>query len=102
MENIRLKGEIKMNKTQIVSEITSRIEAASQKDVALILDTFQEVVRDTVIAGDDVKMTGFLTFAKKHVPAKSGVSRIGGVEKPWTTEEKDEISVKISKSYKTI
>lgn len=91
-----------MNKTQIVREIASRIEGASQKDVALILDTFQEVVRDTVIAGDDVKMTGFLTFAKKHVPAKSGVSRIGGVEKPWTTEEKDEISVKISKSYKTI
>lgn len=91
-----------MNKTQMVKEIASRIEGASQKDVALILDTFQEVVRDTVIAGDDVKMTGFLTFAKKHVPAKSGVSRIGGVEKPWTTEEKDEISVKISKSYKTI
>ena len=91
-----------MNKTQMVKEIASRIEGASQKDVALILDTFQEVVRDTVIAGDDVKMTGFLTFAKKHVPAKSGISRIGGVEKPWTTEEKDEISVKISKSYKTI
>ena len=91
-----------MNKTQMVKEIASRIEGASQKDVALILDTFQEVVRDTVIAGDDVKMTGFLTFAKKHVPAKSGVSRIGGVEKPWTTEEKDEISVKISKSYKVI
>ena len=91
-----------MNKTQLVKEIAGRIEGASQKDVALILDTFQEVVRDTVIAGDDVKMTGFLTFAKKHVPAKSGVSRIGGVEKPWTTEEKDEISVKISKSYKTI
>ena len=91
-----------MNKTQMVKEIASRIEGASQKDVALILDTFQEVVRDTVIAGDDVKMTGFLTFAKKHVPAKSGVSKIGGVEKPWATEEKDEISVKISKSYKTI
>lgn len=91
-----------MNKTQMVKEIASRIEGASQKDVALILDTFQEVVRDTVIVGDDVKMTGFLTFVKKHVPAKSGVSRIGGVEKPWTTEEKDEIAVKISKSYKTI
>ena len=91
-----------MNKTQLVKEIASRIEGASQKDVALILDTFQEVVRDTVIEGDDVKMTGFLTFSKKHVPAKSGISRIGGVEKPWTTEEKDEISVRISKSYKTI
>ena len=91
-----------MNKANLVREIASRIEGATQKDVTIILDTFQEVVRDTVIAGDDVKMTGFLTFSKKHVPAKSGVSRIGGVEKPWATEEKDEISVKISKSFKTI
>lgn len=91
-----------MNKQNLVREIASRIEGASQKDITIVLDTFQEVIRDTVIAGDDVKMTGFLTFAKKHVPAKSGISRIGGIEKPWTTEEKDEISVKISKSYKTI
>ena len=91
-----------MNKQNLVREIASRIEGASQKDITIVLDTFQEVIRDTVIAGDDVKMTGFLTFSKKHVPAKSGISRIGGVEKPWTTEEKDEIAVKISKSYKTI
>lgn len=91
-----------MNKTELVREITSRIDGASQKDIILILDTFQEVVRDTVIAGEDVKITGFLTFSKKHVDAKSGVSKIGGVEKPWTTEPKDEISVKLSKTYKTI
>ena len=90
-----------MNKTELVKEIASRI-SMTQKDVAMVLDTFQDVVKETVVAGDDVKMTGFLTFAKKHVPAKSGVSKIGGVEKPWTTEEKDEVSVKLSKSYKTI
>ena len=91
-----------MNKTQLVKEITSKVEGATQKDVALILDTFAEVVKDTVVNGDDVKLTGFLTFSKKHVPAKSGVSKIGGVEKPWATEEKDEVSVKISKAYKAI
>ena len=91
-----------MNKTQLVKEITSKVEGATQKDVALILDTFAEVVKDTVVNGDDVKLTGFLTFSKKHVPAKSGVSKIGGVEKPWTTEEKDEVAVKISKAYKAI
>ena len=98
-----MKGNEKMNKTQMVKEIASRIEGASQKDVALILDTFQEVVRDTVIAGDDVKMTGFLTFAKKHVPAKSGVVQLGYKQgQAWTTEARDEIAVKISKAYKTI
>ena len=98
-----MKGNEKMNKTQLVKEIAGRIEGASQKDVALILDTFQEVVRDIVVAGDDVKMTGFLTFVKKHVPAKSGVVQLGDKKgQAWETPEKDEISVKISKSYKTI
>ena len=98
-----MKGNKKMNKTQLVKEIAGRIEGVSQKDVALILDTFQEVVRDTVIAGDVVKMTGFLTFAKKHIPAKSGVVQLGDKKgQTWETPEKDEISVKISKSYKTI
>ena len=91
-----------MNKQSLVREIASKIEGATQKDVALILDTFQEVVKEAVVAGDDVKLTGFLTFSKKHVPVKSGVSKIGGVEKPWTTEAHDEVSVKLSKSYKAI
>ena len=92
---------IDMNKTELIKKI-SQETTLSQKDVANVLDTFQKVVKETVEDGDDVKMTGFLTFSKKHVPAKSGVSRIGGIEKPWTTEEKDEIAVKISKSYKAI
>lgn len=91
-----------MNKQNLIKEIANRIEGASQKDVSLILDTFQEVVKEAVVAGEDVKMTGFLTFSKKHVPAKSGVTKLGGVEKPWTTESKDEVSVKISKAYKAI
>lgn len=91
-----------MTKQSLVREIVSKIEGATQKDVALILDTFQDVVKEAVVAGDDVKLTGFLTFSKKHVPVKSGVSKIGGVEKPWTTEAHDEVSVKLSKSYKAI
>ena len=92
-----------MNKTQLVKEITSKVEGATQKDVALILDTFAEVVKDTVVNGDDVKLTGFLTFSKKHVPAKSGVVQLGDKKgQTWETPEKDEVKVTISKSYKAI
>lgn len=90
-----------MNKTELVREIASRIEM-SQKDTTFVLDTFAEIIKEVVKSGEDVKLTGFMNFEKKHVPAKSGVSKIGGVEKPWTTEPKDEISVKLSKSYKAI
>ena len=90
-----------MNKTELVKEISNQT-TLSQKDVAIVIDTFQNVVKDTVINGDKVTLTGFLTFDKKHVDAKSGVTKLGGVEKPWSTPAKDEISVKISKSYKAI
>lgn len=92
-----------MNKANLVREIASRIEGATQKDVTIILDTFQEVVKETVVAGDDVKLTGFLTFAKKHVPSKSGIVQLGDKKgETWETPARDEISVKISKSFKAI
>ena len=90
-----------MNKTELVKEISNQT-TLSQKDVAIVIDAFQSVVKDTVANGDKVLLTGFLTFDKKHVEAKTGVTKLGGVEKPWSTPAKDEISVKISKSYKAI
>ena len=90
-----------MNKTELVKEIANQT-TLTQKDITTVLDAFQSVVKDTVANGDKVSLTGFLTFDKKHVDAKSGVTKLGGVEKPWSTPAKDEISVKISKSYKAI
>ena len=90
-----------MNKTELVKEIANQT-TLSQKDVVTVIDAFQNIVKDTVVRGDKVTLTGFLTFDKKHVDAKSGVTKLGGVEKPWSTPAKDEISVKISKSYKAI
>ena len=90
-----------MNKTELVKEISNQT-TLSQKDVATVIDAFQNIVKDAVVNGDKVALTGFLTFDNKHVDAKSGITKLGGVEKPWSTPAKDEISVKISKSYKAI
>ena len=91
-----------MNKHELVKAMTAKIEGATQKDVSLMLDVFAEVVKEGVKADDKVALTGFVTFEKRHIPAKSGVSKLGGVEKAWSTEAHDEIAVKLSKSYKTI
>ena len=90
-----------MNKTELIKEIANQT-TLTPKDITTVLDAFQSVVKDTVVNGDKVALTGFLTFDKKHVEAKTGVTKLGGVEKPWSTPAKDEISVKISKSYKAI
>ena len=91
-----------MTKTQLVREIAAKIDGCTQKDVSLVLDVLQDVVKESVAAGEKITLTGFLTFDKKHVPAKTGTSSLGGVEKEWFTEAHDEITVKLSKSYKTI
>lgn len=91
-----------MNKTQLVKELAERT-SMTQKDISTVLDTFQEVVKDAVVNDDKVSLTGFLTFSKKHVDAKTGVIQLGEKKgQTWTTPAKDEISVKISKSYKAI
>ena len=90
-----------MNRTQLVNEISSRIDV-KKKDIEAVLTALPEVVKEAIAEGEDVKLTGFLTFSKKDVPAKSGVSKLGGVEKAWSTEAKSEIGVKISKSYKEL
>ena len=91
-----------MNKTQLVKELAERTNL-TQKDISTVLDAFQSVVKDTVTNGDKVSLTGFLTFDKKHVEAKTGVIQLGEKKgQTWTTPAKDEISVKISKSYKAI
>ena len=91
-----------MNKTQLVKELAERTNL-TQKDISTVLDAFQSVVKDTVANGDKVSLTGFLTFDKKHVEAKTGVIQLGEKKgQTWTTPAKDEISVKISKPYKAI
>lgn len=91
-----------MNKTELVKEIANQT-TLSQKDVVTVIDAFQNIVKDTVVRGDKVALTGFLTFDKKHVDAKTGVIQLGEKKgQTWTTPAKDEISVKISKSYKAI
>ena len=91
-----------MNKTQLVKELAERTNL-TQKDISTVLDAFQSVVKDTAANGDKVSLTGFLTFDKKHVEAKTGVIQLGEKKgQTWTTPAKDEISVKISKSYKAI
>ena len=91
-----------MNKTELVKEISNQT-TLSQKDVATVIDAFQNIVKNAVVSGDKVALTGFLTFDKKHVDAKTGVIQLGEKKgQTWTTPAKDEISVKISKSYKAI
>ena len=69
-----------MNKTELVKTISNNIEGATQKDVCVVLDTFMDVVKDTLVNGDKVALTGFGTF-------EVAVSATSKVRNPKTGEE---------------
>ena len=90
-----------MNKTEMIKVISETTEI-SQKDVTVVIDAMQNIIKNTVSNGDKVAITGFATFDKKHVPAKKGVSKLGGTEKEWSSPAKDVIKVSLSKAYSNI
>lgn len=90
-----------MIKNEIVKEISNKT-GITQKDTDAVLTAFQEVVKENVIKGEDVKIIGFINFEKITIPAKSGVSKLKGVEKAWSKDAHDEIKATLSKSYKAI
>lgn len=90
-----------MTKAELVKEISNRT-SMTQKDVASVIDVLPEVFKDTVAKDEKINLVGFMTVSKKHIPAKSGETCLGGEKKAWTKEACDEVCVKLSKSYKTI
>ena len=90
-----------MVKYEIVKEIANKT-GITQKDIDAVLTAFQEVVRENVIKGENIKMVGFINFEKITIPAKSGVSKLKGVEKAWTKPAHKEATVKALKSFKNI
>ena len=103
-KNKGIKGEIKiMVKSEFITKVQEKIDIeVSKKDLNTILDGFVSVIKEAVLAGDTVTIPEICKISSKDVAERSGVTKLGGVEKPWSTPAKDEISVKISKSYKAI
>ena len=61
-----------MTKAEIVSQISEQTGLA-KKDVALTIEAFMKVVKDSVAKHkEDVSLRGFGTFIVKHRAAKTG------------------------------
>lgn len=51
---------------------------------------------------EGVNFTGYFSSEIREVPEKSGVTKIQGVEKAWTTPAHKELKIKLSKGYKLL
>ena len=79
-----------MNKAQLIAEIA---EAAgiTNKDAAKMLNTTFDIIIGELVAGNEVKLSGFGKFYLKTIPARKGVFAGG---KPYESEEKKKYAFK--------
>ena len=93
---------IDMNKTDLIAKI-SEVTEINKKDVKAVIDALPEVIKEAVANDDKVALTGFITFEKKHVDAKSGTVMMGEKKgETWTKPACDVISAKLGKTYKAL
>ena len=94
-----------MVKNELVNEIASRIEGAKKGDIAVVLDTFAEVITDTLKADatESVPVGKLGKFKVKTVPERRGKIMLGErAGETYVTPAHQEITFKMSKSAKQL
>lgn len=94
-----------MVKNELVSAITERIEGAKKGDIAVVLDTFADVITDT-LKGDtteSVPVGKLGKFKVKEVPERRGKIMMGDRKgEEYVTPAHQEITFKMSKTAKQL
>ena len=91
-----------MTKTEMIGAITNKIEGATKKDIGVVIDALTDVIKEAVLAGDTVTIPEICKISSKDVAERSGVTKLGDVEKAWTKPAHKEACVKTLKSFKNI
>lgn len=69
-----------MTKQDLVKNVASKVEGATQKDIAIVIDTVIETIKETVANGEKVSLAGFGNFEVAERAARKG-------RNPKTSEE---------------
>ena len=92
-----------MNKNEMINKIQETVDfEVTKKDLAQIVDAYSNVIKEAVLAGDTVTIPEICKISSKDVAERSGVTKLGDVEKAWTKPAHKEATVKALKSFKNI
>ena len=97
-----MKGINNMTKNEMIGAVANKIEGATKKDIGVVIDALTDVIKETVLAGDTVTIPEICKISSKDVAERSGVTKLGDVEKAWTKPAHKEACVKVLKSFKNI
>lgn len=99
----------KLAKAEVIRELRVQLEdqgvkVSSNKEADAIFKAVAATVEELILAGNvdgfDSFPIGYGVIKLSETPAKSGVSKLGGVEKAWTTPAHTRATVAINKSIK--
>lgn len=102
---VEKKEKIKMTKNEVLKAVVNKVEGASQKDIAVILDAFADVITETLVAdhNESVPVGKLGKFKVKTVPERRGKIMMGDRKgEEYVTPQHDEICFKMSKSAKQL
>lgn len=93
-----------MNKIDLIRKIAEvSKEDVTQKQVDAVLTALEEVVRDVVLANDEVTVPGICKVKPKLVKEKTGTILIGSRKgEPYVKPEHKEGTVKVVTSLKNV
>lgn len=94
-----------MTKTDLITAIANRVDGAKKGDIAVIIDTFAEVITDTLKADatESVPVGKLGKFKVKTVPERRGKIMMGDRKgEEYVTPQHDEITFKMSKTAKQL
>lgn len=94
-----------MTKNEVLKAVSNKVEGASQKDIAVILDSFADVITETLTAdhAESVAVGKLGKFKVKEVPERRGKIMMGNRKgEEYVTPQHDEICFKMSKSAKQL
>ena len=91
-----------MKKNEMISAVANKIEGVTKKDIGVVIDAFTDVIKEAVLAGETVTIPEICKISSKDVAERSGVTKLGDVEKAWTKPAHKEACIKTLKSFKNI
>lgn len=92
-----------MNKNEMINKIQETVDfEVTKKDLAQIVDAYTKVIKEAVLSGDTVTIPEICKISSKDVAERSGVTKLGDVEKAWTKPAHKEACIKTLKSFKNI
>lgn len=92
-----------MNKNEMITKIQETVDfEVTKKDLVQIVDAYSKVIKEAVLAGDTVTIPEICKISSKDVGERSGVTKLGDVERAWTKPAHKEACIKTLKSFKNI